>query len=120
MLEFDLTAKATGIAALVVVSLLTLPAIHDIVIHFRASKPKAGIYADKDGTATEESMSAYSVTIPKLLLAIFSSLGLLTAIALAVLATVRHNDDPLFLENWLNVASWVCHLKFYIGHANDT
>ena len=107
MAEFDSSSTIAGIAALVCIFSLTAPSVWDIVAHFRAPKLKATLYEDKDGVATEESMAEYSATVPKVLLAIFSSLGLLTAIALAVLATVSHEQDLTLLDNWLNVASWV-------------
>jgi len=106
-------STAAGGAALIVVVLLTIPAIIDHVARFRQKKDKkTSLYEDADGVATEESMAKYSTVVPKILLAILATLGLLTAIALAVLATV-HNDELLAkVENWLNVATWVgFHIK---------
>jgi len=113
MLGFDSRSLAVGSVGLVLVFLLTLPALKQFVAHFREPKPKPRIYEDKDGIATEESTAKYSTTIPKILLAIFTILGLLTAIGLAVLGTVNYDQDPMYIENWINFAQWVCTLKIW-------
>lgn len=115
-------STAAGGAALLAVTLLTIPALLDHLTRFRETKKaKAALYEDADGVATEESMAKHSNVVPKILLAIFTTLGLLTAIALAVLATVHHDQSSARAENWLNVASWVCfHTRYYLlkGKAN--
>ena len=94
-------ALASSSAGLVLVFLLTLPSAHGIVSHFRETKPKPDhAYEDKDGIATEESAAAYSATLPKALLSIFSVLGLLASIALAVLASIN-TASGMTVENWL-------------------
>jgi hypothetical protein len=52
-------------------------------------------------------MAGYDVAMPKFLLGVSTVLGWLTAIVLGVLTTVNPEEDPMFLENWLNVAQWV-------------
>jgi hypothetical protein len=94
-----------GGAASILVLLLTIPSIVRILSHLRSSKSKSEGYEDQDGVATKESVSAYSAKIPKILLAIFTTSGLFVSIALAVLGTLK--DDGMFIENWLNSASWV-------------
>lgn len=105
--ELHSRSFAVGLAGLVLVFLLTLPSLIGIVAHFREPKTKSTIYEDEDGVATEESMAGYSTLVPKLLLSILTALGLLTAIALGILATVNVDEDPMCVENWLNVAQWV-------------
>ena len=99
---------AAGGAATGIIAFLTIPAIIDHVARWREKKEKASLYEDDDGVATEESMAKYSTTVAKILLAIFTTLGLLTAIALGVLALVYHDEASFKIENWLNAASWVC------------
>lgn len=115
MLDVNATSAGAGVAALVLAGVLTVPAMHDIIAYFRAPKVKASLYEDKDGIATSESMGHYSATVPKILLALFSILGFFSGIALAVIATVDRDDDPMLLENWLNVGSWVCISNGHLG-----
>lgn len=112
--EFHTRAFAAGVSGLCVITILTVPSLIGIVSHFRESKSKSTVYEDKDGVATEESMAEYSTVIPKFLLSIFTTLGLLTAVALGVLATVNTEVDPMFLENWINVAQWVSKHSIYM------
>jgi hypothetical protein len=105
--EFHSRAFAAGLVGLCLNFLFTFPSIIGIVAHFREKKSKSTVYEDKDGVASEESMAEYSTLVPKLLLSIFTTLGLLTAVALGVLATINAEEDPMFLENWINVAQWV-------------
>ena len=107
MPEFHSRAFAAGISGLCLVVLLTFPSLIGIVTHFRDPKSKSTVYEDKDGVATEESMAEYSAMVPKFALSIFTTLGLLTAVALGVLATMNADEDPMFIENWMNVAQWV-------------
>lgn len=108
MLEYDSRSLAAGTAGLALVLLLTLPSLFAITSHFRETKSKPEIYEDKDGVASEESMAAYSAKASKILLSIFTFAGFLTATSLAVLGTLNRNDDPMFIQNWLNLAQWVC------------
>ena len=100
-------STAAGGAALIVIAILTIPAIIDHVARLREKKEKACLYEDDDGIATEESIANYSTVVPKVLLGIFTTLGLLTAIALAVLAIVHQNKTLVKVEDLLNVAAWV-------------
>lgn len=108
MLEKDSRSLAVGGAGVVVISLLTLPSLFSTLSHFRSSKSKPTTYEDKDGVATDVSIANYSARLPKALLAIFTILGFLSAIALAILSTLDSHKS-MFLENWLNVAQWVSH-----------
>ncbi|KAG9243283.1 putative ABC bile acid transporter [Calycina marina] len=100
----DLTTAAG--AALIATSLFTIPAVIDALDKRRKSKSKTTLYRDKDGVATEESMAKYSTTLPKSLLAIFITLGFFTAIALAVLSTIRQENRTTKVEDWMIVGSW--------------
>lgn len=105
--EFHSRAFAAGLVGLCLNVFFTFPSLIGIATHFREKKSKSAVYEDKDGVATDESMAEYSTLVPKFLLSIFTTLGLLTAVALGVLATVNGEEDPMFLENWINVAQWV-------------
>ncbi|KAG9233617.1 putative ABC bile acid transporter [Amylocarpus encephaloides] len=105
MVDSALAPPVLGGVGVVLVLLLTLPSIFGGVSHFREPVAKPETYQDKDGVATDESMSRYSARIPKGLLAFFSVLGLLTSLALGVLGTLDPQKS-LLIENWLNVAQW--------------
>ncbi|KAH8596791.1 putative ABC bile acid transporter [Bisporella sp. PMI_857] len=106
MLDLHEKSTAAGAAALAVIALFAIPSVLDHVAHFRERKEKAILYEDKDGVATEESMAKYSTAISKVFLSTFTTAGLLTAIALSVLDQRKYHDDPLWVENWMNVAAW--------------
>ena len=108
MLEYDSRSLAAGGAGLALAFLCTFPSVSAIISHFREIKPKSEIYEDKDGIASEESMAAYSAKAPKILLSILTIIGFLTATSLAVLGTLNRDHDLTFIQNWLNVAQWVC------------
>ena len=108
MLEDDTRAFAAAAASLVLVALLTFPSVIAFVSHFRAPNPKSTLYEDKDGVATEESVAEYTAKVPKILFSLFTIVGLSTSIALAALSTLNRDLDPMLIENWVNVAQWVC------------
>jgi hypothetical protein len=108
MLEYDLKSLGSAAASLILVSLLTIPALLGGVSHCREPKSKPGLYEDKDGVASEESMAAYTAKYPKLLLSVFTVVGFATSVCLAVVGTLDQSLDPMFLENWLAAGQWVC------------
>lgn len=116
MLENDSRPLVAGVAGLAVVFLLTIPSLAGIASHLRESKPPSKIYEDEDGIATEKSVAEYSTKIPKALLAVFSILGLGTALALAVLETLAGIDVT---ASWVNVGQWVrTFMDFQSGRAD--
>lgn len=106
MLENISTSLAAGSAGLALVLILTIPSIINITSHLRTPKPASNIYEDKDGVATEKSVSEYSAKVPKIFLGIFTIAGLFTSIALAVFETIE-GREWMFVENWLNFGQWV-------------
>ena len=108
--EFHSRTFAAGVAGLCVNVSFTLPSLIGIFTHFREKKSKSSVYEDEDGIASEQSTTRYSTLVPKLLLSVSTTLGLLTAIALGVFASVDEEEDPMFIENWINVAQWVIFL----------
>lgn len=107
MLESPAGALESGAAALVLLALLTAPAVTAAVSHFRAVQPKPAVYEDEDGVATKETTEAYSARLPKAFLVAVTVIGLLNGIALAVLGVVGLTDDGYGLESWFNVGQWV-------------
>ena len=107
MFESDLISLASGAAGLTLVLLLTIPSTFAIAAQFRETKPRSSTYEDKDGVATPESIAAFTTKVPKIVLSIFTILGLLVSIALAILGTLHLTSDDLFFESWFNVAGWV-------------
>ncbi|EKD21812.1 ABC transporter [Drepanopeziza brunnea f. sp. 'multigermtubi' MB_m1] len=114
MLETVSISLATGACSLALVSLITIPSLLGISSHLRSFKPLPGIYEDRDGVATARSVAEYSSKLPKALLAFFTGAGLLTSIALAVLATLG-DGGSMFVENWLLVAEWSLILVQTVG-----
>jgi hypothetical protein len=102
---------ATGSLAVVLVALVSVPAVETIARRLWAAKPSNSqdkeLYEDEDGVATEESVQAFSDKFPKLFIAILSIAGFVLSLALAILNTVEFQRKNLFIENWLQVADWV-------------
>ncbi|KAH8698973.1 putative ABC bile acid transporter [Talaromyces proteolyticus] len=108
MSQDNLKALATGAIGLVLVSLLTLPAVIAITSRCRRAKYESQLlYEDKDGIATQESMAAYSATAPKIVTFISMFIGFATASSLAVLTPSDRNQDLAFIALWINVAQWI-------------
>lgn len=97
-----LTAVASALA---VAGLCSVPSVASLVTRARRRGPKRDIYADADGTATQESMAAYSAKVPKILVLLFAATGCGLAIALAVLPG---GVEGVPLATWLGVGAWVC------------
>ncbi|RAL62078.1 hypothetical protein DID88_002564 [Monilinia fructigena] len=95
MLDINSSSLATAIACLLVVIVLTLPSVSSIISHFREKdKQNLNNYTDKDGSATEETIAAFSTKLPKSLLII----------------------STLLLEDCFNVVLW----SFILIQANST
>jgi len=101
---------ATSAAGLGIVSLLSIPAVRNVLEQLRKKEPHdpSAIYEDVDGKSTLEATRAFSAKWPKAFILVFSAAGLLLSIALGVLATIgdRYAGERLFLENWLCVGAW--------------
>lgn len=106
---------ASGSAGTVAVSLLSIPSI---ISHLRKTKAKLEIYEDEDGKATKESTAAFSTTVRKIILTLFTIGGFATAVTLAVLGTIG-SKDGMFIENWLNVAQWVSKFSHVMSEIDD-
>ncbi|CAG8951038.1 hypothetical protein HYFRA_00006436 [Hymenoscyphus fraxineus] len=105
MLQLDARSLVAGAAGVVLTFLLTLPSTLTLWKLLGSGKARQDTYEDKDGIATKESLAKYTAKVPKIWIGILTVLGLLTSVALAILATLDSNQWML-LENWLNVAQW--------------
>lgn len=112
-LAFSPISLACGITGLSIILLSTVSSVYVLASTGLKTKVRnvSQLYRDEDGVATEDSMAEYSTKIPTILICILSILGLGDAIALAVLSTLGLTNDNYFIENWLNVASWVFMLR---------
>jgi hypothetical protein len=108
------TRILTGSISLLLVALMTIPAIYSIVLRFVLRKHKIGyqslgeLYQDKDGSATVASVEAFSGSIQRWSIAGCSIIGFLLALALAVFGTVTSSSSDIpSTELWLQVGIWV-------------
>jgi hypothetical protein len=101
----------SGSLGVVLVALVSVPAVETIVRRLLAAKPsnpqEKELYEDEDGVATEESVHVFADKLPKLLIATLSVAGFVLSLVLAILNTVEFRRKSLFIENWLQVADWV-------------
>lgn len=97
-----------GAVSLALVAVLTVPAVVAVASNFRRkTKATAELYKDKDGTASEESMAAYSAKIPKTALSVFAIVGFAISTSSAITTTVKQNEVFSLVQSWLNFAQWV-------------
>jgi len=78
----------------------------------RAKTTNDGLYEDKDGRATEESVAQYWTSRPFIFVFVAIALALVTSLALACFATVRRDhsfSDQCLVRLWLLFAAWVKH-----------
>lgn len=101
----SLAAGTLGLALVTISSAASLRRIAP-TLRTRKDAELPPIYEDADGTATAETMAAYSTTAPKTAIGLLAVLGLGVSVALAVLGTLDRRVG-FFLENWFNVAAWV-------------
>ena len=110
MLPQPTVSLSISVARLVVVGILSIPASIQYVKRIQRRKSQysevSDVYADKDGTATEESQEAFSDFVPRLILILTSAVAAVDALAAAVIATIRP-QLPLAVDPWLQFASWV-------------
>lgn len=64
----------------------------------------AGRYEDEDGIATEESETAYSYRLQRVLVLLLSAVGSLDSLGLAVIVT----ESSPAIGQWLKFIAWVC------------
>ncbi|CAG7931866.1 unnamed protein product [Penicillium olsonii] len=121
----------TGHLALPLVALSSIPAGQSIIRRTKASYEPLDlakdVYQDVDGEATEESLRAFSDKWQRAAIAVFTTTGSLTTLALAVLSTLDQSGTPLV---WLQFGVW-CLLaiqasaffieprpttRYYLGH----
>jgi hypothetical protein len=103
------TSLVSGAIGFILILLCTIPAVSNLLSTLFTPRNYAlpKVYEDKDGEATEESMLRFSAKIPKAIVVTLSVLGLVVSTVLGTLGTLRLAKDGLFIENWINCASWV-------------
>ena len=98
----------TGHLALPLVALSSIPAGQSIIRRTKANYEPLDlakdVYQDVDGEATEESLRAFSDKWQRAAIAVFTTTGLLSTLALAVLTTLDQSGTPLV---WLQFGVWV-------------
>ena len=109
----DSSIATTSYAFFILTAIFTIPST--IRLAQRPWRAKStndgdGIYEDKDGRATEESMAKYSTKAQFAVMFAASAMGLAISFALAVFAAVR-TENPFselsVVQLWLLFAAWV-------------
>jgi len=107
----EVTSLVTGAIGCFLIVLASHPSLFTI-FNIASSRVQHGhdenseLYEDEDGTATEETQQAFSDKLPKVLILVTSSLGLLFSLALAVFGSTRPRSSLIF-ERWLAFGAWV-------------
>ncbi|KAK2736230.1 hypothetical protein FQN57_000828 [Myotisia sp. PD_48] len=111
MLAKEPLTLVVGIITILFVTLISIPAGRTIVA--RCYHPKRSLYQslgplyqDQDGSATEESSDAFSDRFQRSAISLLSLLGLLTSLAIAVLATATPASHLSVPEQWMTFAVW--------------
>lgn len=97
-----LALLVTGVA---IIGLCSLPAVSAVVTRLSKRDARQEIYADDDGTATPESMKAFSAKLPKAAILFIAAHGLPISILLTLLS--RHDPSTTLKALILIAASWV-------------
>jgi hypothetical protein len=101
-----------GSIGLFLVALATIPAASSIASRLVRWKQHTGyqslweLYQDEDGSATEESMKAFSDRIQRWSIACCAATGFLLSLALVVVGAV-YPPHRLCVELWLQIGIWV-------------
>lgn len=93
-----------------VAAVFTVPSIWHVAKNFRRGKDAnyKGVYVDKDGVATKESMDRFSAKWPIILISFGVALGVAASFAFAVCATLTHSSTiNVVAQPWLLCGSWV-------------
>ncbi|CAK7221694.1 hypothetical protein SCUCBS95973_004586 [Sporothrix curviconia] len=95
-------------AALAAITLLTLPSVSGLIGQIRKRQQRDdAVYSDPDGTATAESVAAFSNKLTKTVVLLSALLGAGTSLAASILATPFTGRDEYFIANWLVTAAWL-------------
>jgi hypothetical protein len=109
----DSSITTTSYAVFILTAIFTIPAISRLAKRpwrVKSTNEGDGIYEDKDGRATEESMAKYSTKAQFAVIFAASSIGLATSFALAIFATVRRENqfsELSLVQLWMLFAAWV-------------
>ena len=102
--------KITSYTAPAFIVTATIPVVWRFAKSIRQAKPirGEGLYKDKDGKATEESMTKYSTKKSFILIFIGVGFGMVASFALAVNSLVQFMEYHEFPSIWLLFGCWVC------------
>lgn len=117
MADQELLKGVVGVAGTALVVPLSLPALKRGFSQLRLRGGYAlveDLYQDEDGTATEDSIRAYTDLRPRIALWLSISAGLAVSIASKVLSAQntypwddRHYRGLFIISSWVDLASWV-------------
>ncbi|KAL9107927.1 MAG: hypothetical protein Q9227_007249 [Pyrenula ochraceoflavens] len=111
MQQDSAASLAVGIVGLALVTLTTLPVVRRLARRFSKSHsldyfPLTDKYEDNDGEASEESASAYSAQLQRILLGLIGAVGTIFSFITAVSAT-SSSKVRLPIEQWLTFVTWI-------------
>lgn len=125
MTDHDPRQAAAAGAEVLLVAILTVPAVSHLATRTKLFKPRgyetvSGFYEDEDGEATEKSTLEYSDLPSRAAAWLSSAIGLAASIATGVLAheagSSRYPVSAVvnFLDNWADVIAWVSSVSHYV------
>jgi hypothetical protein len=109
----DSTEARLCYAAIVVVAFSTLPSIvrQCKSASWKVKEAENRIYEDEDGVATVDSMAAYSVKKPFIVVLLCTGLALSLSFALAIFVSFNNKkkeiSGPARIQSWLLFTAWV-------------
>lgn len=95
------------------ICLLTIPAARSWIKRGRLRNRQSeyqslhGVYCDRDGSATQESVNSYSDKVQRWFIALLSVSGLLVSLAAAVFQTMTFDTVEVIVGYWLQFSLWV-------------
>jgi hypothetical protein len=103
--------KGVSYAAPAFIAAATIPVVWRFAKSIRRAEPikNDGLYEDKDGKATEESMASYSTKRSFIVIFVGVGFGLVASFAVVVntfIQVLEFNDAVLI---WLLFGCWVCY-----------
>ncbi|KAI9931002.1 hypothetical protein MW887_010657 [Aspergillus wentii] len=116
VLNPEIASVVTGSLGLFLVALDSTPAVISIARRFRdkttsnwhhGSQKKRVRYHDEDGEASKKSVMGFSDNWQRFGIALFSELGLLVSLPLAIISSLNGGRDGYLVQSWLQVATWV-------------
>ncbi len=105
-MKIELLLGAAGVGLILLCTISSLSSLFSSLLSTR-KHGTLQVYADEDGTSTEELTAKFTTKLSRITIGILSCLGLGVATSLAVLGTLGRTSDGRVIEDWLNAGSWV-------------